>query len=86
MVEWGGHHGGWGGFGPPSYIVKKCPAVETGRIYTVNCKLCDLNEIRNEQHIDYRLYIILALYTVASRGRPGWKFVGCAEDLRRGNS
>jgi hypothetical protein len=26
MVEWGGHHGGWGGFGPPSYIVKKCPA------------------------------------------------------------
>jgi hypothetical protein len=25
MVEWGGHHGGWGGFGPPSYIVKKCP-------------------------------------------------------------
>ena len=27
MVEWGGHHGGWGGFGPPSYIVKKCPAV-----------------------------------------------------------
>ena len=27
MVEWGGHHGGWGGFGPPSYIVKKCPAI-----------------------------------------------------------
>jgi hypothetical protein len=27
MVEWGGHHGGWGGFGPPSYIVKKCPAL-----------------------------------------------------------
>jgi hypothetical protein len=27
MVEWGGHHGGWGGFGPPSYIVKKCPEV-----------------------------------------------------------
>jgi hypothetical protein len=27
MVEWGGHHGGWGGFGPPSYIVKKCPAM-----------------------------------------------------------
>ena len=25
MFEWGGHHGGWGGFGPPSYIVKKCP-------------------------------------------------------------
>jgi hypothetical protein len=25
MIEWGGHHGGWGGFGPPSYIVKKCP-------------------------------------------------------------
>ena len=25
MVEWGGHHGDWGGFGPPSYIVKKCP-------------------------------------------------------------
>ena len=25
MVEWGGHHEGWGGFGPPSYIVKKCP-------------------------------------------------------------
>jgi hypothetical protein len=22
MVEWGGHHGGWGGH----YIVKKCPA------------------------------------------------------------
>jgi hypothetical protein len=29
MVEWGGHHGGWGGFGPPSYIVKKCPAVNS---------------------------------------------------------
>ena len=29
MVEWGGHHGGWGGFGPPSYIVKKCPATVT---------------------------------------------------------
>jgi hypothetical protein len=27
MVEWGGHHGGWGGFGPPSYIVKKCPDI-----------------------------------------------------------
>jgi hypothetical protein len=27
MVEWGGHHGGWGGFGPPSYIVKKCPGM-----------------------------------------------------------
>jgi hypothetical protein len=27
MVEWGGHLGGWGGFGPPSYIVKKCPVV-----------------------------------------------------------
>jgi hypothetical protein len=27
MFEWGGHHGGWGGFGPPSYIVKKCPAL-----------------------------------------------------------
>jgi predicted nucleic acid-binding Zn finger protein len=25
MVEWGSHHGGYGGFGPPSYIVKKCP-------------------------------------------------------------
>jgi hypothetical protein len=26
MVEWGGHHGGWGSFAPPpSYIVKKCP-------------------------------------------------------------
>ena len=25
IVEWGGHHGDWGGFGPPSYIVKKCP-------------------------------------------------------------
>ena len=22
MVEWWGHHGGWGDFGPPSYIVK----------------------------------------------------------------
>ena len=29
MVEWGGHHGGWGGFGPPSYIVKKCPGIRT---------------------------------------------------------
>ena len=29
MVEWGGHHGGWGGFGPPSYIVKKCPESAT---------------------------------------------------------
>ena len=29
MVEWGGHHGGWGGFGPPSYIVKKCPGVSS---------------------------------------------------------
>jgi hypothetical protein len=28
MVEWGGHHGDWGGFGPPSYIVKKCPGLE----------------------------------------------------------
>jgi hypothetical protein len=27
MVEWGGHHGGWGGFGPPSCIVKKCPGM-----------------------------------------------------------
>ena len=27
MVEWGGHHGDWGGFGPPSYIVKKCPVL-----------------------------------------------------------
>ena len=33
MVEWGGHHGGWGGFGPPSYIVKKCP----DRIYRHRC-------------------------------------------------
>jgi hypothetical protein len=24
MVEWGGHHGGWGGALAPSYIVKKC--------------------------------------------------------------
>ena len=44
MVEWGGHHGGWGGFGPPSYIVKKCPAgratvkVDLGKWYQVEGK------------------------------------------------
>ena len=32
MVEWGGHHGGWGGFGPPSYIVKKCPGAKLTRV------------------------------------------------------
>jgi hypothetical protein len=31
MVEWGGNHGGWGGFGPSSYIVKKCPVEEEPR-------------------------------------------------------
>ena len=31
MVEWGGHHGGWGGGAlPPSYIVKKCPVTVAG--------------------------------------------------------
>ena len=36
MVEWGGHHGGWGGFGPPSYIVKKCPDSSSLSLSNVN--------------------------------------------------
>ena len=49
MVEWGGHHGGWGGFGPPSYIVKKCPDLRllkaSDAFLVHNSKLSEENKI-----------------------------------------
>ena len=61
MVEWGGHHGGWGGFGPPSYIVKKCPG------YNLLASLLQASSGRDTKN---QFHIILTLQSTNE------KFVG----------
>ena len=74
MVEWGGHHGGWGGFGPPSYIVKKCPAiyqasnykpiaVSIGYIYLQEQTHQPMMHASNTVYTTYMLYIFRRGYS-----------------------
>ena len=56
MVEWGGHHGGWGGFGPPSYIVKKCPEFGYSegkeRLIFITNSQCDISHLSRAEFAD----------------------------------
>ena len=61
MVEWGGHHGGWGGFGPPSYIVKKCPERYSDFIGIMIYTVCIKKKSTAIQAIAFQIQINLTI-------------------------
>ena len=70
MVEWGGHHGDWGGFGPPSYIVKKCPATFSQRFVLPNQSVFHVLHFTIVEvmfALDGNSYIVLVFYSYITK-------------------